>query len=191
MMKTNFEGKEYVLVTYENKVLTKTDADTLDYISETLYGDISFQMRCVLDVANPKVEQYIRSVKYNNPTNKWNHYQILDQNLCFMHPCMTESKGEIGYTFNFPKYFLKDYHLSLTENNFLCLCYKCNRKFDSLRIYIEDSSSILGKDNKRICYEFEENNSNVLEVGAFSLYENGIKFFPNTRMALLFQDQYL
>lgn len=194
MHRVEFDNKSYYLVDYERDGLTRTDDKTLDYISQTLYGDISITMRCVINDEKPHIFQYVRSVKENSIENKWNSYSILNQEITPLNPISVESNGGINFTFVFPTFKLNDFGIKLTENNFVTLCYESKKPMKTIRVYLEDNASELGMKNKYICYQFrnqckiESFGYKFFEVGSFARCEDGVKFFPNTKIATLFQD---
>ncbi len=182
MKKKIYNNTEYVLIQYEDNQLLTNDNDTLTYISQTLYGDVTIQIATISKTDDDYFLQVVRDIKDNH---------ISDQNLTALHPSYVEGITDGFYTKYLSETFTEDiFHKD--ENDFVSYCLQMKPPKERICFYIEDTSSKNGyNENIKICYEILNiRNRKFIELGSFAPYEKGIKFFPFTKMATLFQDKF-
>lgn len=177
MKLVTFNGKEYVHICYEDNNLITNEQDSLDYISKTLYGAIKIQVRTISEDKSDDLKELIRYVRGKN---------ILQQEVRMLESEITTHIGN-KYHREYPIYINGISCFSFGEDVFVSYCYKMESPLDYIFFLLEDF------EGSKICYEYyNTRNRKFIELGSFALYKNkkedGVKFFPFTKIATRFQD---
>lgn len=179
MTTMSFDGKEFVHICYQDNILKTKEADSLDYVSKTLYGHIKIQVKALSQTDSDEFEELIRYVQGD---------KILEQDLRVLQPIES---------FPINNYFYVDYPIYINgmscfgnkKDVFTTYCYRMKPPKNSIFFLIEDEKGT------RICYEYyNSRDRKFIEIGSFVIYENedinnkGIRFFPLTKIATRMRD---
>lgn len=174
-----FNGKQYVMIYYQDDLLVTKESDSLDYVSKTLYGHIKIQIKTISKTETDNFEQLIRYVRGKN---------ILQQEVKTL-DCIETIYSNNFYNKEYPIFINGMSCFSFGEDVMVSYCYKMEPPKNTIFFLLEDEN------NTRICYEYyNTRNKRFIELGSFALYKdeneskNGVKFFPLTKIATRFRD---